>query len=261
MGSLDTEIDRLYQLPLNEFTAARAALAKTAGAKAGEVRTLAKPSLPAWAVNQLYFRDRAAYDRLTATADALRRAHKAVLEGKKADLREADKAHDEAVDAALRKTLALLEQSGHPVTGATRDAVSRTLHALPAAGVEPGRLTKPLAPGGFSMLEGITVRPGRVVPFRRAEDAERKSEDAEAQRSQRSQKAQRDAEAARKKALEAQRKAHAAAQRTLKAARQKDARVRQELARAEARVERARTDAKRAADDLDDAQRAVERFK
>ena len=29
--SLDTEIDRLYQLPLDEFTAARNALAKEAG--------------------------------------------------------------------------------------------------------------------------------------------------------------------------------------------------------------------------------------
>jgi hypothetical protein len=256
MASLDAEIDRLYQLPLNEFIAARSALAKTAGAKAGEVRKLAKPSLPAWGVNQLYFAERTTHDRLMTTSEQLRRAHKAVLEGKRADLREADKAHDEAVDAALRKTLALLEKSGHAVTAATRDAVSRTLHALPAAGVEPGRLTKPLTPGGFDMLAGITPtkRAAAVLAFpAQKATAEGKGKDAQAQR---------------KKEREAQKKALAAATRKLRAVREKELRTRKEAERAEADLERARAeaerlrrDAKHAADELADALREAERFK
>lgn len=73
------EIDALYRLPLTEFTPARNALAKlrkTRGDAAGaeEVKALAKPSVSAWAVNQLWWRDRALFDELLAAGDAVRRA-------------------------------------------------------------------------------------------------------------------------------------------------------------------------------------------
>ena len=247
--SLDSDIDRLYQLPLNEFTAARIALAKTAAGRAGEVRTLAKPSLPAWAVNQLYFEDRATYDRLIEAATELRRAHKAILEGKKADLRDADNAHDQAVDTALRKTLAILEKFGHPVTAATRDAVSRTLHALPAAGVAHGRLTKPLKPGGFDMLTGITPRAGRVVAFPPQKPSGSQRPPATAQKGSRG-----NADAVRAERAARQR-AVAAAKRALEDARRNESHARREAALAEARVERARADAARKRDAWQDAER------
>ncbi|MDQ5822178.1 MAG: hypothetical protein M3540_12125, partial [Actinomycetota bacterium] len=55
---VDAELDRLYGLPLDEFTKARndlSARLKKAGATdaAAEVKALPKPSVPAWAVNQL----------------------------------------------------------------------------------------------------------------------------------------------------------------------------------------------------------------
>src|SRR5437773_10087717 len=60
--ALESEVDRLYQLPLSEFTAARNALAKTLkGDEAARVRALAKPTVVPWAVNQLYWRDRKIY--------------------------------------------------------------------------------------------------------------------------------------------------------------------------------------------------------
>jgi hypothetical protein len=146
-------LDRLYQLPLAEFTAARNALAKTGGAG---VRALAKPTLPAWAVNQLYWRDRRTWDALITAAEAQRRTHHAVLAGRQGDLRAAGKAHDEAVDAALKATLAVVAGEGHPVTEATRQGILTTLRALP--GDEPaGRLTRTLQPGGFEMLAGLTM--------------------------------------------------------------------------------------------------------
>ena len=154
---LDDEIDRLYQLPLDEFTAARNALAKSAGP---EVKSLVKPPVAAWAVNQLYWKDRAAWDALIAAANEQRRAHKAVLGGRSADLRGAGKAHDEAVEAALKATLALLAASGQPATDATRQAVLNTLRALPAD-EPPGRLSRALQPGGFEMLSGMTVAAAR----------------------------------------------------------------------------------------------------
>jgi hypothetical protein len=153
---LDDEIDRLYQLPLDEFTAARNALAKTGGAG---IKALTKPPVAAWAVNQLYWRNRPAYDALVASAGAVRQVHKAVLAGRGGDLRAADKAHDAAVDAALKATLEILRGDGHPATDATRQAILNTLRALPSDD-PPGRLTKALQPGGFEMLAGLSVAAG-----------------------------------------------------------------------------------------------------
>src|SRR6476661_1333538 len=111
---IDTEIDRLYALPPDEFTAARNALAKTAGADAARVRALVKPPIAAWAVNQLYWRNRKIWDALIAAAGHARRAHQAVLAGKSGEIRSLSKVHDDAVDAALKATLALLAGAGHP---------------------------------------------------------------------------------------------------------------------------------------------------
>jgi hypothetical protein len=162
--SIETEIDRLYQLPPGEFTAARNALAKRAGGDAPRVRQLTKPPLAAWAVNQLYWSDRKAYDTLIEAAETLRATHKAVLGGRRGDLRGAGREHEAAVERALKATLAILAESGHPVTDATRQAVAQTLRALPSA-EPPGRLSRSLQPGGFEMLAGITVSRGaRATP-------------------------------------------------------------------------------------------------
>jgi hypothetical protein len=153
---LETDIDRLYQLPLDQFTAARNALARTAGDEAADVRQLTKPSIPAWAVNQLYWKDRDLYDTLIDAAGALRKTHKTILGGRRADLREPSRAHEEALDAALKGALAVLQEAGHPVTDATRQGVLTTLRALPTND-PPGRLTETLQPGGFEMLQGLSI--------------------------------------------------------------------------------------------------------
>ena len=153
---IDTEIDRLYQLPPDEFTAARNALAKQAGADAADVRSLAKPPIAAWAVNQIYWKQRAVYDALIAASTELRKLHRAILAGRRADIREAAKTHDEAIDASLKAALAILREEGHPVTDATRQAILTTLRALPADD-PPGRLTRTLQPGGFEMLAGLSI--------------------------------------------------------------------------------------------------------
>jgi hypothetical protein len=153
---IDTEIDRLYQLPPDEFTAARNALAKEAGADGADVRRLAKPPIAAWAVNQIYWKRRDTYDALSAASSELRKLHKAILSGRRADIREAAKVHDEAIDAALKAALAILQEEGHPITDATRQAILTTLRALPGDD-PPGRLTRTLQPGGFEMLAGLSI--------------------------------------------------------------------------------------------------------
>ena len=163
-SAIDSDIDRLYQLPPGEFVAARNALAKNAGAHAADVRRLAKPSVPAWAVNQLYWKRRADYDALVKASTELRKAHRAVLGGNRGDIRETAKAHEAAVELALKSTLDLLRAEGHPATDATRHAIQTTLRALPVD-EDPGRLTQALQPGGFEMLTGLAVAPVRQGRF------------------------------------------------------------------------------------------------
>jgi hypothetical protein len=170
---LDSGIDNLYQLPLAEFTAARNALAKEAGAEGAEIRGLQKPPVAAWAINQLFWRDRDSYDRLIEAAAEVRTAHGAVLAGRKGDLRTPGRLHEDAIQQALTATVEILTKSGQPVTDATRQAIATTLRALPSSD-PPGRLTRTLQPGGFEMLTGVPVRakpperPRPAAPARKA---------------------------------------------------------------------------------------------
>ena len=159
---IDEQIDRLYTLPLDEFTAARNALAKEAGREGGAVKRLAKPPLAAWAVNQLYWDRRPEYQSLVDAAERMRKTHKAVIEGRKGDLRAAGREHELALEKALKATVELLTGRGQPITDAVRHAVLNTLRALPADDT-PGRLSRALAPGGFEMLAGVVPKKGPRV--------------------------------------------------------------------------------------------------
>ena len=91
-GTLEDEIDALFQLTPAEFTAARNALTsrlKKAGRAddAEQVKGLVKPPVTAWAVNQLYWKHRDAFDRLIETSERFRKAQASQLAGKPADMR------------------------------------------------------------------------------------------------------------------------------------------------------------------------------
>jgi hypothetical protein len=251
---IDAEIDRLYQLPLDEFTAARNALAKSAGADAARVRVLQKPPVAAWAVNQLFWRERDVYDRLAGAVRDLQAAHKAVAAGRKADLRAVGKVHEEALEAAVKTTVDLMQSSGHPVTDATRQAIISTLRALPGED-EPGRLTRTLQPGGFEMLAGIPVG-ARSIEARRVEPRPARNKEGATT----IQKPKVDARAvtrARESAAAAARAAQAA-EHTARREEFEAARAARDADKAERAVERARealADAERA---LADAQRDAE---
>jgi hypothetical protein len=165
--ALESEIDRLYQVPLADFTAARNALAKKAGGDAARVRALTKPPIVAWAVNQLYWRHGEVWNDLIAAAENARKAHRAVLAGRSGDVRAAGKVHEDAVEKALKTTVAILDAADHPATDATRHAIATTLRALPGD-EPPGRLTKALQPAGFEMLSGFPLAPGPARPSRPA---------------------------------------------------------------------------------------------
>lgn len=161
---MDDRIDQLYQLPLDQFTPARNGLAKEAGPRAAEIKGLEKPNAAAWAVNQLFWRERPIYDELIEAAQQLRAAYRDQLAGQTADVRGAEATHKAAVKRATQTARAIFETDGSKASDAVMDAVRETLDILPSA-EPPGRLTRPLKRTGFEALEGFTIaaRP-RPVP-------------------------------------------------------------------------------------------------
>jgi hypothetical protein len=168
---LDSRIDQLYQLPLQEFTTARNALAKERSGSARRlVQSLAKPTLPIWSVNQLYWQDRPTYKALVDAAEKFRAAHRAALSGRKPDLRASEQVHRAAVDRAFAKTVAILQDKAAPASDAVVDQVRRALSALPSD--EPaGRMTRVPAPVGFALLAG--VKPRAIKPTAATKDGTR----------------------------------------------------------------------------------------
>jgi hypothetical protein len=233
----ESDIDRLYQLPLDEFTPARTELAKNVDRdEKAAIKALAKPTLPAWAVNQLYWTSRKTWDALIEASNRLRSAHRAALSGKKVDLRDPDAAHRSALNSALKETTQILSRAGHPTTSSTLDAVSKTLAALPADDVPPGRLTRPLSPAGFELFSGVKPAPRGVVlrmpdrrpspearntraaaaakqALREAEGAMQKAESLASRHAERVERAEAALEEAEKEATEARKAADKAAAR------------------------------------------------
>ena len=127
------------------------------------IKQLVKPPLAAWAVNQLYWDRRGEYQSLIDAAERMRKTHKAVIEGRKGDLRAAGREHELALEKTLKATVELLEERQQPVTETTRHAILNTLRALPTDET-PGRLSRALAPGGFEMLAGVIPKKGPGRP-------------------------------------------------------------------------------------------------
>lgn len=187
-SKLESQIDDLYKLPLDEFTKARNALAKTlAGDGKKAVASLVKPSVAMWIVNQLYWQDAPTYKALVDASEKLRAAHRAALNGKNVDTRKPDELHRTTLEKALVKAIAVAQKKGTSVTDPVRDAVRRTLAALPTDEA-PGRLTREPPPVGFSLLTGIkprAVEPARAdIQRQRQEDKRRKAEDAKARKAE-----------------------------------------------------------------------------
>jgi hypothetical protein len=161
---LEAEIGRIYQQPLAAFVAARndlAARLKARGDRAGaeRVRSLVKPSVPAWAVNQVFWTARAELDRAMEASRRLRARQHAAGPSAGTELRQALRERREALAAALRKAEESLTRAGHAATPAVMQRVSATLDALSAGpeGTAPlGRLEKEREPPGF---EAFTFPP------------------------------------------------------------------------------------------------------
>jgi hypothetical protein len=150
----DEEIDRLYGLPLDEFTPARNELAKRLRSEgqseeATRVRGLPKPTAAAWAVNQLA-RSRPSETRsLLDAGERLRKVHERLASGKADadELRSAAADEREAVQSLMQAARGLLGGRGGFLSEPVLDRVESTLHAAAAddearEGIESGRLAR-----------------------------------------------------------------------------------------------------------------------
>jgi hypothetical protein len=224
--SLDSEIAELYAQPFGGWTAARNALAarlrgEGRKADAATVKALRKPSLSAWAVNQLFRQEAEGMEALLAAGQRARAAQGQAVAGRGADaFREALTAARRQIEALRRRAVALLGKGGKGASAAISERIGRDLEALafsPAAAAQGARgyLDADLDPPGFEVLSGVRLvapktppaparerkpaepspppatKPSRVLPFKpalkdtRAEAAARKREEAEAARRER----------------------------------------------------------------------------
>ncbi|HEX2123469.1 MAG TPA: hypothetical protein VHL59_17690 [Thermoanaerobaculia bacterium] len=186
----DAEIDALFQCSLAEFTGARNALAKHLKNEgrtldSERVKALAKPPAPAWAVNQLYWQDPKAFDRLLTLGERVRKAQTGQLEN--ADLRALIEEKKRMTMTLQARASAILEEAGHAASPDAMRRVSATLESLAAWGdrngvPKAGRLTADLDPPGFETLaarmDGNHIEAAKVLRFR----APRTVEDAAATR-------------------------------------------------------------------------------
>jgi hypothetical protein len=155
------DLDTLFTLPLSEFTAARNALIKRLkqdkrGDEAERVQALTKPSVSAWAANQLYWKHRREFDRLLEAGARLSQAHVSQFSGKATDVHGPLAARREALSVLLHLADKLLRVSGHSATPDTMRRIATTLETLSVPGAPaPGRLTEDVAPLGFESLAAL----------------------------------------------------------------------------------------------------------
>jgi hypothetical protein len=256
----------LYGLPLDRFVPERDALVKALRKEgrrddAAEVAALRKPSVAAWAVNQMIRTQRNAVADLFETGDALQRAHSQLLAGRGDGnaLREALAREREAVSELAEKARGLLDSEGHELTQTMFDRVSETLHA---AALDPdaraqavdGCLQRELRHIGVGGGVGPSAPPARGPRQTRARD-ERKEGAAGGARKARERAKQ--LEAARKAEGQARRQAERAARELERAVERRD-RAAEELRDADSAVMSARERAEEAVGAHRTAQRALE---
>ncbi len=165
VDELEADVDALFMLPLAEFTGARNALAARLkksgrGDDAAQVKSLAKPSISAWAVNQLYWNHREAFDRLIASGERFHKAQTSRSAGKGADMREALDARRECLSQLSDIATSLLRDAGHNPAPDTIHRITTTLEGISAYAERPnarhpggpGRLTADVDPPGFELF-------------------------------------------------------------------------------------------------------------
>ena len=279
-GKLNDDVDELFKLPLAEFTDARNTLAKQLKQNgraddANLVKTLGKPSISAWTVNQLYWFHREAFDTLLAAGQRFRKAQ---TSGKVADMRGSLAARREALTQLADLATSLLQDAGHNPSQETIHRVTTTLEAMSALtdGPTPGRLSQDVDPPGFeslaSFVPGTMRAPAKPAATQKPDTSVREARKLEETRQVKIAAARVSVQAAKKSLADAKvraqtlesahKKAYAEAKQAEKLLREAEDRFKKAKSVSDAAGQRAQTiaaEAEEASKAVEDAKRAVDK--
>src|SRR6202048_3076013 len=152
MGAMADELDELYEVRQDEFTALRTKLAAAAKQRgdsdtAKQISAARKPTTAAWVVNRLALRDRDIRTRLAGLGERLKDAHSA-MDGDR--IRALSAEQRRLVDDVARAAFEEAELADP--SAALRDDVTGTMQAAiadPDVAARLGRLTKAERWSGF----------------------------------------------------------------------------------------------------------------
>ena len=243
----------LYGLPLSRFIPERDALVKRLRSEkqreeARAVAGMSKPSVAAWAVNQLVRTQSSAIAALFMAGDELARAQARAGPGKADALRGASRRQRDAIDELVGAAQGLLSSDGHPLTAATLERVRETLRAASIDTesrelVADGCLSGELRFAGLGIGGENSASPGRAATpaAKRKRPTSQANERADTRSKTRDDRAQR-AEAERERTAAQQREREAIRRRrALSAARKALAQARRAATRADKEVAAADT--------------------
>ena len=191
---VEPELDRLYQLPPGEFTAARDELAgrlRAEGERDGaeEVKKLRKPTAAVWLVNRLARERELDVQRLAKAGQALGAGRSAddFAAARDEEQRSLERLHEAARELAEREGIGTpsVERATQTLRAASLTDEGRTL-------LKRARLTEELQPPGFEALTGAPPQRAQRKPAKQAKPdarAERKAALAEAREASRRLKA------------------------------------------------------------------------
>jgi hypothetical protein len=253
-SDVEAALDELYGAPVDEFTSTRNALAKRIGGTDGaRMKTLKKPNLAAWGLNQLARMQREELNTFLDVTDQLRKAQRRAMSGGKASaLRAATDERNKAAGRLTKLVEKILKDAGHAAAASTLSAVrdSFVAAATDDAGADllrAGRLTRELQPGATADVGGLMLVPDAVDE----EDAE---PDTERTRLKAARDTRDEARAALKAARETLKQANREADR-LEIEADEAAKI---AKRAQEKADFARRAADARRDDVEGAERAVE---
>ena len=183
---LSDELDDLFQLPLADFTSVRneiAARLKKSGSanEANAVKSLSKPTVSAWAVNQLYWGNRDEFDELIDAGQRVRKFQTSGFSGKINEMRKAMDARGKALNRLSDIAANLLSEAGNNPTPDMLRRIATTLEALSSfasldEGPTLGRLTQDVDPPGFDALTAFSF--GSTLTQKTQQKPAKKSEPA-----------------------------------------------------------------------------------
>ena len=182
---IDETADELYGLPPGDFTRARDERAKElrgAGERdaATAVKALRRPTVAAWALNQLSRRRRQDLDELLSAGEHLRAAQEELLAGGDRSAFQEAAARERDLVATLAADATTLASEAGERGGGLREKVTETLHAAAldeetAEELRAGRLVREReAIGGFGSMGALDASGGASTPAAPARDAKKR---------------------------------------------------------------------------------------